>query len=471
MGQAAAQGSSEIRTEIQDKLKTLRATYLQGSSRPYEWRVKQLRQLKKMLLDKREVFAQALKADHHRHPFETWVAETGLCVRDIDYTLKHLKDWMRPERVSTPMICQPGRSRIHREPYGVVLVIAPWNYPLQLAMIPVVGALAAGNTVFVKPSEVAPHTSQALAQAIEEYLDPQAVNVIEGGVETSTVLLEENFDYIMYTGSGDVGKIVMSAAAKHLTPVTLELGGKSPCVVDRKVDLKVAARRIIQGKFTNSGQTCIAPDYLLIHQDIFDDCVQALGQTIKEFYGQDPKQSDDYSRVISAKHYARLKALLGDGKVVCGGDTDPATNYIAPTLIKDVKEDSDLLHEEIFGPILPLIPIRNLDEAIATINARPKPLALYLFSKDKKAAQRMIQETSAGSFTFNDAVLNYLVPELPFGGTGASGLGAYHGRHSFETFSHAKAVMLRPTFADAALRYPPFNSKKFKFVSKLLSWV
>jgi aldehyde dehydrogenase (NAD+) len=370
--------------------------------------------------------------------------------------------------VAAPVAVQPARARIVREPLGVVLVIAPWNYPVQLALVPLIGALAGGNCVVLKPSEVAPATSAVLARLIPRYLDPECVAVVEGGVPETTALLAERFDHVFYTGNGTVGRIVMEAAAKHLTPVTLELGGKSPCLVDSEVDLDVAARRIVWGKFFNAGQTCVAPDYALVPAALEKPLLERMKQVLVDFYGADPEKSPDFGRIVNGRHHARLTALLGAGEVVVGGRHDAASRYLAPTILRAVPPDAPVMQNEIFGPILPVLTVRDLDEAIAFVNAREKPLALYVFTRDRRAAKRVLAETSSGAVTVNDCITHMVPHGLPFGGVGPSGMGAYHGPHSFHTFTHAKAVLDRATFVDPPVRYPPYTPAKHKWIKRLL---
>jgi aldehyde dehydrogenase (NAD+) len=370
--------------------------------------------------------------------------------------------------VRLPLAQRPGRGRVVREPLGVVLVIAPWNYPVHLALLPVIGAIAAGNCVVVKPSEVSAHTSATLARLVPEYLDPDCIAVVEGGVRETTALLERRFDHIFYTGNGNVGRVVMGAAAKHLTPVTLELGGKSPVIVADDADLDVAARRIAWGKFLNAGQTCVAPDYALVARSVKDELIDELARSVTEFYGTDPKGSPDYARIVNDRHFHRLDALLGDGAHAVGGDTDPEQRYIAPTVLDHVAVDAPVMEDEIFGPLLPVLPVDDVDEAIGFVNERPHPLALYLFSRSNAVRDRVVASTTSGGVGVNATVLQTAVPPLPFGGVGASGTGAYHGRAGFETFSHRKAVLAKSTRVDPRLAYPPYSRRKERWLRRLL---
>jgi aldehyde dehydrogenase (NAD+) len=349
-----------------------------------------------------------------------------------------------------------------------VLIIAPWNYPFQTAVLPLVGALGAGNCVVLKPSEVAPHTSAVIAKWIPKYLDTDTVQVVEGGVPETTELLRQKWDHIFYTGNGTVGRIVMEAASKHLTPVTLELGGKSPTIVDETADLDGAAKRIVYGKFFNAGQTCVAPDYVLVDERVHDALLNRMVSAVREFYGDDPKQSPDFARIINDRHHARLARLLDGADVATGGETDASERYIAPTILKNVKEDDEVMKEEIFGPILPVISVPSVRAAVAFINRQPKPLALYCFSTNKEAQEAVIEGTSAGGTTINHVWLHVGVPTLPFGGVGESGMGAYHGRHSFEAFSHQRGVLRKSTLKDPPLMFPPYAPWKQRLLKRIL---
>ena len=434
----------------------LRASFARGTTRPEAWRRSQLRALADMLTREEARIFEALEADLRRCPTETFVGEVGFALGDVKHTLRHLGRWMRPEKVSSPLVNFKGSSRIHYEPLGVVLIIGPWNYPIQLLLAPLVAAIAAGNCAVVKPSELAPASSRLMAELLPRYLDPACIRLVEGGVSETTALLEQRYDHVFFTGSTRVGKIVYQAAARHLTPVTLELGGKSPCIVDRSVDLAVAARRIVWGKLFNAGQTCVAPDYVLVHEAQREPLLAALRQTVTDFYGADPRQSPDLPRIINQGHYERLVSYLEQGEVVFGGEHDAAERYVAPTVLAGPALDAPVMQDEIFGPILPVLPVASVDEAIAFVNERPKPLALYVFTERREVARAVIDRTSSGGACVNDTLSHLVVPDLPFGGVGDSGIGAYHGRHGFETFSHARGVVDRSTRIDLPLRYPPY---------------
>jgi aldehyde dehydrogenase (NAD+) len=422
--------------------------------------------MRKLLEDNSEQLLAALAADLGKPAAEGWVTDIGFTIGEIKLLQKNLRKWTRPERVSTPIVALPGSSHRVAEPLGVVAIISPWNYPIQLLLSPAAGAIAAGNSVVLKPSEIAPHTSTVITELIQRYLDPDAVQVIEGGVAETTELLAQRFDHIFYTGNGRIGRVVMEAAAKHLTPVTLELGGKSPTIVDATANLRVAARRIAWGKFLNAGQTCIAPDYLLVDKKVASAFIGELRAAIKEFYGDDPKQSGDYARIVNGHHFNRLASMLESGSVVIGGETDANTKYIAPTVLADVNVSAPVMQDEIFGPILPMVEIDNVSEAIAFINSKPHPLALYVFSEDDRAIDAVIERTTAGGVTVNGTILHISNPNLPFGGVGESGMGAYHGKSSIDIFQHRKPVLRKSTKVDPSIAYPPYTEKKMKLIRK-----
>ncbi|MEP7332164.1 MAG: aldehyde dehydrogenase family protein [Terracoccus sp.] len=447
-----------------------RGAYAGGVTKPLEWRERQLRSLRHMLVEDGDVLCDALAADLGKSRTEAMITEIGFTVNEIDHLLKHLRSWLRPERVSVPITLPFAKAHIVREPLGVVLVIAPWNYPVTLALGPVAGAIAGGNAVVVKPSEVAPATSHALTRLLRTHLDPDAVQVVEGGVPETTALLAQRFDHIFYTGNGTVGRIVLEAAAKHLTPVTLELGGKSPTYVDDTADLEVAARRIVLGKFTNAGQTCVAPDYVLATREVLDRLTPLLARAIGDFFGADPASSPDYGRIIDGRHFDRLCGLIDPSLVVAGGGTDARHRYIEPTVLDGVTGEHPVMQEEIFGPVLPLVEVAGIDGAIDFINHRDRPLALYLFTADAATQRRFERETSSGGVGVNIPLAHLMVPDLPFGGVGPSGMGAYHGRASIETFTHAKGVLNHPTRPDStALIYPPFAGVKRRLVQLLMT--
>jgi aldehyde dehydrogenase (NAD+) len=449
----------------------LRNSFDSGRTRPLAYRQQQLAGLARFLQEHERDIEEALHHDLGKPALEAFTAEIAFTAREIAMARKKLSTWARPQRVRTPLFAQPGKCLIYPEPLGVVLIIAPWNYPLQLSIGPLLGALAAGNCAVLKPSEVAPATSALLATWLPQYVDGECLQIVEGGGAETTALLAERFDHIFYTGNGTVGRIVMAAAAKHLTPVTLELGGKSPCIVDPSADLDGAARRILWGKFYNAGQTCVAPDYVLVHEAVEEALLARLKQTLRDFYGEDPRQSPDFGRIVNAHHLARLRRLLpGSGEVFVGGDADAseAERYLAPTILRNVPADAPVMADEIFGPILPVLRVHDVDEAIAFISGRPKPLALYLFTTDAEVQTRVLERTSSGGVAVNHTTMHVAVSSLPFGGVGASGMGAYHGRASFDTFSHRKAVLVKSNWLDLRLIYPPYDESKKKWLRRLV---
>ena len=417
-----------------------------------------LKQLKQAILDHEKNLIQALHADLNKPEQEAYSLEIHF-KKEIDYTLKNLNNWVKPQTAAIPFYLLPGTAQTYPEPLGIILMISPWNYPFQLTITPLIGAIAAGNCAIIKPSEHSPHTSDAIATLIAETFPANFISVIQGDIEISQALLAQKFDHIFFTGSSKVGKIVMESAAKTLTPVTLELGGKSPCIVESEIDLDCTARRIIWGKFINTGQSCIAPDYLLVNRSIKSALIAKLQETIQTFFGQDPAQSPDYGRIINQTQFERLSALLQQGEIICGGKTNASDRYIAPTMIDNPPLDSDLMETEIFGPILPILEYNDFKDAIAFINARPKPLAIYFFSNNKTQQNLIIQSTSSGSLCINDTMVQAGISELPFGGVGNSGMGRYHGKASFDTFSHLKSICKRSFLFDLNLRYPPYAGK------------
>lgn len=466
MSEAAVQIPAQAGAEISATFKTLTGTFGSGKTRDLSWRRTQLEAVERMMTECEDELIAALQADLAKPPQESFATELSYVSGDAAYCRKMLKRWTSTRRVPTPIIGQPAKSWIRPEPLGVVLVIGAWNYPVQLTLAGMSAAIAAGNCVVIKPSELAPATSAVLASRVPQFLDPDCVKVIEGAVAETTALLELPFDHILYTGGGNVARIVMAAAAKHLTPVTLELGGKSPCVVLPDCNLEASARRIVWGKFTNAGQTCIAPDYILTDAETEAQLIPLLHKSITDMYGEDPQTSDSYGRMVNKRHFERVKELIDSGHAVIGGETDAASKYIAPTVINDVKHDSPVMQQEIFGPVLPILRSDSLEAAIAHIRANDKPLAAYIFTNDRAAEDKFLSQVSCGSACVNDVMMFMTVHELPFGGVGASGMGAYSGRRGFETFSHMKAVMKRGWWPDLAIRYAPYTEKKFKLLRK-----
>ncbi|AVH70302.1 aldehyde dehydrogenase [Nostoc sp. 'Lobaria pulmonaria (5183) cyanobiont'] len=453
-------------SNIGNIIQTQREFFQTGKTKEVTFRIEQLKNLKQAIIEHEQSIVEALQADLRKPEVETYLTEISV-IKDIDYAIKHLQNWTKPQKAAVSWDFFSYSARIYPEPLGVVLIIGPWNYPFNLIISPLIGAIAAGNCAIIKPSEIASHTSDIIAKIIAKNFDPAYLAVIEGGVEASQKLLAEKFDHIFFTGGTAVGKIIMAAAAKYLTPVTLELGGKSPCIVDTDINLEHTVRRITWGKFINAGQTCIAPDYLLVNKTIKKDLIDGLEKSLKEFYGENPVNSPDYARIISQKHFDRLVSFLKDGEVIIGGENQPSERYIAPTLIDNVSLEDSVMQEEIFGPILPIIEYTDIAEAIALINSRPKPLALYLFSQDKNLQKQVLQETSSGGVCINDTVMQVGVSSLPFGGVGDSGIGNYHGKASFDTFSHKKSVLQNSFWLDLKWRYAPYQGK-LPLIKKLL---
>ncbi|XP_015575413.1 aldehyde dehydrogenase family 3 member H1 [Ricinus communis] len=454
-------------------MKELRGSFGSGKTRSYEWRVTQIKSLVKLCDFHEKEIVDALRLDLSKPELESTVYEIGMLKNSCRVALKELKHWMRPEKAKTSIATFPSAAEIVPEPFGVVLIISAWNYPFLLSLDPLIGAIAAGNAVVLKPSEIAPATSSLLAKLVTAYLDSSCIRVIEGAVAETSALLEQKWDKIFYTGNGRVGRIVMAAAAKHLTPVVLELGGKSPVVIDSGINLLVATRRIIAGKWgCNNGQACISPDYIITTKDYAPKLVDALKQELERFYGENPLVSKDLSRIVNSNHFSRLIKLLDEdkvsGKIVHGGERDEANLKIAPTILMDVPQDSLIMNEEIFGPLLPIVMVNKIEESFDLINSRTKPLAAYLFTNKKKLKQQFVTCVSAGGLVVNDTTVHLAVHTLPFGGVGESGTGAYHGKFSFDAFSHKKAVLYRSFTGDAAIRYPPYTKGKLRLMKALI---
>ncbi|KAF1548792.1 Aldehyde dehydrogenase family 3 member B2, partial [Eudyptes schlegeli] len=444
----------------------LRAAWLSGKTRPMEYRVARLEALGRFLDEKKQDILEATASDMGKPPFEAEFSEILLCKNELHETLNNLSDWMKDEHVDRNLVTQLDSAFIRKDPYGVVLIIAAWNYPIHLLLVPLIGAIAAGNCVVFKPSEVAKNTERLVAEMLSCYLDNDCFAVVTAGVQETTRLLENKFDYIFYTGTPSVGKIVMAAAAKHLTPVMLELGGKNPCYVSDTCDVQNVARRVAWGRFFNAGQTCIAPDYVLCSVEMQEKLLPALRKAITDFYGPNPQESPDFSRIVGDKHFQRVQTLLHSGRVVIGGQTDEEERYIAPTVLVDLQPSDPVMQEEIFGPILPIVIVANVDEAIDFINSRERPLVVYAFSSDDKVVNQVLERTSSGGFCGNDTLMHVTLTSLPFGGIGNSGLGMYHGRFTFDTFTHHRGCLRRSMGREAlnALRYPPYSQQKLGIV-------
>ena len=456
---------------IPEIVQQLRDGFHSGVVRDIESRRAQLRSLREMFVEQEDKLIDALVADVGKPRIEAYTTEIAFTINEIDHTLKHLDAWNKPTKVKVPITFKPGSATLRPEPLGTVCIIAPWNYPVQLLFAPLVPALAAGNTAVLKPSEVTPSVSALIEELVPRYFNASTVAVVTGAVDETTALLEQRFDHIFYTGNGKVGRVVMRAAAEHLTPVTLELGGKSPAIVAADANIEVSAKRLAWAKFLNAGQTCVAPDYVLVDASVEDQFVTALADAVTTFYGADPRQSNDYARIVNERHHDRLMKLLEAGgydATVIGGTGDRGSRYIAPTVLAGVKPDAAVMDDEIFGPILPVLTVGDVDEAIRFVNDREKPLALYAFSSDEDTLEHVVANTSAGGVTLNHAIMHLAVPDLPFGGVGESGMGSYHGKAGFDTFSHAKAVLDKPTRPDPALMYPPYTNMKQKIIRKFL---
>jgi len=456
--------------KVLPELALLRETFQQGITRELKWRRLQLLALDTFLVEREKDIADAVHDDFRKSAAETFLTETGYLRGEIRFALKHLKSWTKPHRVSVPLIYQPAKGYYFPTPYGVVLIIGAWNYPLNLCLAPLVSALAAGNCAVIKPSEHAPHTSSIIAEGLEHYLDRSAVCVIEGGVQEAKALLEERFDYIFYTGSYAVGREVMSSAAKHLTPLTMELGGKCPCIVDEQTDIRVVARRIVWAKFLNAGQTCLAPDYVLVHEKREAELLRSMREAITAFYGDDPRQSPDYPRIVNEQHFKRLAMFLDDCSLWSGGETDFNEHYVAPTILRGVTPTSGIMQSEIFGPLLPVIAYKELEEVFDIIRSTKEPLAIYLFSSDRDVQERVVRLSRSGGVCINDLLFHAALHTLPFGGIGSSGFGACHGKAGFETFSFKRSVLKRALYPDPSLRYPPYSNRKFGFLKQLVSF-
>jgi aldehyde dehydrogenase (NAD+) len=447
-----------------------RRFFSSGATIDISFRREQLKALSGMVMRNKPAILKALKDDLGKPPYEAYLAEIAQVTSGVDHAVRRLDRWARPARVHTPLYLFPASSHIRPQPYGVSLIIAPWNYPMALVLEPLIGAVAAGNCAVLKPSEITPATADLVASMIAETYDPAFITTVTGGAPETEALLDEEFDYIFYTGGTAVGKIIMRRASEHLTPLTLELGGKSPCIVEPDADLEITARRIAWGKFFNAGQTCIAPDYLLVNEAVKVRLLEAIGAQVRHFYGEDPSASPDYARIVSDRHFERVTGLMTEGEIVLGGQTDAAQRYIAPTIIDRVEPRHRVMQEEIFGPVLPVIGYGELGDAIDFVNGMPRPLSLYFFSRDAAKRERIMRETTSGGACINDTMLHYSNPGLPFGGVGASGIGRYHGKFSFDAFSNQRAVVERSFLLDIYLRYPPYRNAR-KLVSRLLRYV
>src|SRR4051812_32306789 len=434
-----------------------RAYFRTGATRSAEWREGQLTALRAMMTDRAEAFHAALWTDLRRNRTDADLTDVKFLAADADHALSRLRQWMKPVSVGTPLVLQPARVQVQFDPLGVGLIIGTWNYPVMLTLSPLVAAISGGNAAVIKPSEMAAATADVIARLIPEYLDRDAFSVVLGAAPETTSLLEQAWDHIFFTGGTTVAKIVMTAAAKNLTPVVLELGGKSPTIVHSSADLRVATRRIAQGRWNNAGQTCTAPDYVLVFEDVAKPFLGHLKEAVLHFYGDDPQKSPDYGRIVSTRHFDRLVGLLASGTVYHGGRHDRADRFIAPTVLVDVSPDSPVMREEIFGPILPVLEVETVRQVIDFVNARPSPLGLYLFAEDPGVAEQILSATTSGDAAVNDCTIQPLVPDLPFGGVGNSGMGKYHGEWGFRAYTNARGVLSHSTLLDLGFRYPPYD--------------
>lgn len=450
--------------DIKEYVNLQREFYATHQTKDINYRIKTLKTIEKWIVEHENLICEALKEDLNKSQTEAYMCEIGLVLSELRYQIKHIKKWSKNKKVWTPLAQFYGVSYESYEPYGVTLVMSPWNYPFMLSIEPTIGAIAAGNTVIIKPSGYAPAVSHVIKRMIDETCDAQYVVVIEGGRRENTELLEQRFDYIFFTGSVEVGKLVMEKASRYLTPITLELGGKSPCIVDDEKSLELAAKRIAFGKFLNAGQTCVAPDYLLIRENLKEKFIIYMKKWIKDFFGDNPLENDELVKIINIKHFRRLQQLLENQEIIIGGETNIESLKISPTVVNHVDESNPLMQEEIFGPILPIMTYQSLDEAIALINQREKPLAFYIFSHSSSVQNQLLKSCSFGGGCINDTIIHLASTKLGFGGVGYSGMGSYHGKKSFQTFSHTRSIVKKATWIDLPFRYYPFTSFKEKMI-------
>ena len=456
--------------DIENKLKIQRDFFRTDITKDLSFRIDALTKLKEAIKSNRSVILDCLLEDLDKCHFEGFATEVNLVISEIDFMLRNLKKLIKPKKVRTPLAYFGGKSFIISEPYGQALIIGPWNYPFQLTFAPLVGAIAAGNCAVIKPSELSPKTSAITKRIISETFDERYIMVFEGDANVSKALLDYKFDYIFFTGGTAIGKVVMQAAAKNLTPMTLELGGKSPCIVDSNTNIENAARRIAWGKFINAGQTCVAPDYVLVENSIKDKLIAEIKKTIKDFYGDTPIESKHYCRIINQKHFIRITNYLKNLQVVIGGNFDCENLRIEPTVVEGLTGNEDIMQEEIFGPILPVLTYNKIEDAIAFVNDRPKPLALYIFTNNKKLSNRILKQTSSGGVCINDTISHITSANLPFGGVGESGMGNYHGKATFDVFSHKRSVLRSSMMIDAKIKYPPYKMSVDLF-EKAAKWL
>lgn len=456
------------REEVAGIVSAQRRFFATGKTLPVDYRIDALKRLRQYLIDNEAEIAKAVKADLGKSAAESYMCETGLVISEISFMLKHVRAYSREKRVLTPLAQFASRSFVKPMPYGVTLIMSPWNYPLLLTLSPLANALAAGNTAIVKPSAYSPNTSNIIKKIIENVFEPQYVAVITGGREENAYLLDEKFDYIFFTGGKTVGKMVLEKAAPHLTPVTLELGGKSPCIVDKTANLKLAAKRIVFGKYLNCGQTCVAPDYILCEASVKEEFIKCVIAEVKAQYGTDALNNKDYGKIVNRKHFERILGLIDKAKVVCGGKGDAGTLKIEPTVMNNVTFDDAVMKEEIFGPIMPVLTFDGIEEAINIVNSHEKPLALYIFSSDKKNIKAVTGKCAFGGGCINDTIIHLATSRMGFGGVGESGMGAYHGKVGFDTFSHHKSIVDKKTWLDLPMRYQPYKKLNISLIKMFL---
>jgi len=444
---------------VKEKVDKQRSFFLNQNTKDIKFRKRQLIILKEAIAHNEQEILLALKKDLNKSTFEGYATEIGMVYEEIGFMLHNINRLAKSKRVRTPITLFPAVSRIYKEPYGVVLIMSPWNYPFQLAMVPLIGAIATGNCTMIKPSNYSSNTSAVIRKIITENFKPEYISVVEGGREANQSLLEQKFDYIFFTGSVAIGRTVMEKAAAHLTPVTLELGGKSPCIIDKTADIKTTAKRLAWAKYLNAGQTCVAPDYLLIHESVKEEFLKELKKNIQTMYGEKPQENENFPKIINEKHFERLNKLIAGGKVIVGGNSNPATLQIEPTVFDQVSWSDEIMQEEIFGPIFPVITYKEIGEIVEKINSRPKPLALYLFTTSKSVEKTILGKISFGGGCVNGAILHLATSNMPFGGVGDSGMGNYHGEASFRTLSHEKSVLKKYVGFDVPLIYPPYGNR------------
>ena len=453
--------------KIDEILKKQRKFFNTGKTKNIKYRLEHLKKLKKSILENEEEIKKALKLDLNKSESESYMTEIGMTLSELSYDIRHVKSWCKNKRVGTPLAHFPSRSFILKEPYGVTLILSPWNYPFMLLIEPLIGAICAGNCAVLKPSEFAPNTANVIEKIIKECFEEDYVTVIQGDKDVSQALIEKNFDYIFYTGGTKVGKIVMQEASKNLVPFTLELGGKSPCIIDEKYSMHLAAKRLLFGKLLNAGQTCIAPDYVLVNENVKEELIEELKRVLKEFLGENVIENEDYPKIVNERHFARLSNLIEGEKILIGGKTDKKLLKIEPTILDNPKIDSKVMSEEIFGPILPIISYKTIEDAIAYVKKFEKPLALYMFTNDKKIQNRIMNEISFGGGCINDTIIHIANSNMGFGGVGYSGIGNYHGKRSFDTFSHERSITKKYGL-DLPMRYMPYNDFKDKLIRMFL---